>query len=111
MKDSLKTKIEYIFKQYRKHKYYTLFMSDVNVSITSHIDEIGGGKSNSTSDQTANAAIKLADKKQEAREFVNKVEKAVDQLPEIEKRIIQLRYMCKDYDYISDYTIYEVKIP
>src|SRR5690625_3732108 len=111
MKDSLKTKIEYIFKQYRKHKYYTLFMSDVNVSITSHIDEIGGGKSNQTSDQTANAAVKLADKKLEAREYVDKVEQAVEQLPDIEKRIIQLRYMCKDYDYISDYTIYDVRMP
>src|SRR5690625_981354 len=111
MSDKKKKQIEFLFSIYRKHKYYTLFMSDVNVSITSYIDEIGGGKSNQTSDQTANAAVKLADKKQEAKEYIDKVEQAVEQLPDIEKRIIQLRYMCKDYDYISDYTIYEVKIP
>ena|SRR5690625_2552640 len=110
MKDSLKTKIEYIFKQYRKHKYYTLFMSDVNVSITSHIDEIGGGRSNQTSDQTANAAVKLADKKQEAREYVDKVEQAVEQLPDIEKELIQQRYMSRNHDYITDYTVYETKL-
>ena len=86
-------------------------MSDINVSITSKYDDIGGGRSNSISDQTANAAIKLADKKQEAKEFVEKIESAVDQLPDIERDIIKLRYMSRNHNYISDYTIYEVKVP
>ena len=86
-------------------------MSDYNINVTSKIDDVGGGRSNKTSNPTADTAIKLADEKQEALEFVEKVEQAVEQLPDIEKRIIQLRYMCKDYDYISDYTIYEVRVP
>src|SRR5690606_20829872 len=103
--------LELIFDKYRKHKYYTLFMSDINVSITSKYDDIGGGRSNNISDQTANVAIELADKKQEAKEFVECVERAVEQLPDIEKDIIKLRYMSRNHNYISDYTIYEVEIP
>src|SRR5690625_2836338 len=107
----MKETIERIFKQYRKHKYYTLFMSDYNINVTSKIDEVGGGRSNQTSNPTADTAIKLADKKQEALEFVERVEKAVEQLPDIERDLIKYRYMTRDYNYISDYTIYEVKIP
>lgn len=107
----MKQTIERIFSTYRKYKYYTLFMSDYNINTTSKIDEIGGGRSNQTSDQTANAAIKIADKKQEAKEFVEKIERAVEQLPDIERDIIKLRYMSRNHNYINDYTIYEVKIP
>lgn len=86
-------------------------MSDINVSITSKYDDVGGGRSNQTSDKTANAAIKLVDKKAEAKEFVEKVECAVNNLPDIERDIIKLRYMDKNYKYRSDYMIYEIKIP
>ena len=106
----MKETIERIFSTYRKHKYYTLFMSDYNINITSKIDEVGGGRSNQTSDQTADVAIKLADKKQEAKEFVEKVERAVNQLPDIERDLIKYRYMTRDYNYISDYTVYETKL-
>src|SRR5699024_10823307 len=92
------------------HKYYTLFMSDINISITSKIDTVGGGRSNKTSDKTADAAIKLADKKVEAEKYVEIVERAVEQLPEIERELIQYRYMGRDHQYINDYTVYEVKL-
>lgn len=106
----MKQTIERIFSTYRKHKYYTLFMSDYNINITTKIDEVGGGSSNQTSDQTANIAIKLADKKQEVKEFVERVEAAVEQLPKIERDLIKHRYMTRDYNYISDYTVYETKL-
>lgn len=109
--NDIRKDVERIFDKYRKHKYYTLFIDTVNVSVTYQINEIGGGRSNKTSDQTANAAIKLADKKQEAKEFVEKVERAVEQLPDVERDVIKLRYMNKNHNYINDYTIYEVKIP
>src|SRR5690625_1985906 len=108
--NEIRQDIELIFDEYRKHKYYTLFIDTVNVSVTSKIDEIGGGRSNKISDNVANEAIKLADKKQEAREFVEQVEQAVDQLPEIEKELITLRYMSRNHNYISDYTVYEVNM-
>ena len=85
-------------------------MSDYNINITSKIDEVGGGRSNNISDSTADTAIKLADKKQEAEEFVEKVERAVNQLPEIERDLIKHRYMTRNYNYISDYTVYETKL-
>lgn len=103
--------IELIFEQYRKHKYYTLFKTDVNVSVTSNIDRVGGGKSNKISDNVAKEAIKLVEEKAEAKRFVTLVEKAVEQLPDIEKELIQLRYMSNNHDYINDYTVYEVMIP
>src|SRR5690625_3331053 len=106
----MKETIERIFKQYRKHKYYTLFMSDYNINITSKIDDVGGGRSNQTSNPTADTAIKLADKKQEAIEFVSKIEAAVERLPEIERDLIKHRYMTRDYNYISDYTVYDNKL-
>jgi len=106
----MKQTIERIFSTYRKHKYYTLFMSDYNINLTTKIDEVGGGRSNQTSDQTANIAIKLADEKQEALDFVEKVERAVNQLPDIERDLIKYRYMTRDYNYISDYTVYETKL-
>lgn len=107
----IRPEIEKIFDVYRRHKYYTLFKDDINVSITSHIDKIGGGRSNVISDPTANAAIKIADEKQKAKEFVSLVERAVDQLPDIEREVIKQRYMCRNHDYINDYTIYEIKVP
>lgn len=106
----IRPEIEKIFDVYRRHKYYTLFKDDINVSITSHIDKIGGGRSNVISDQTANAAIKRADEKSEAEEYVSYIEFAVDQLPDIEKELIQERYMCRDHHYISDYTVYKIKM-
>lgn len=109
--ENIRPRIEKIFEIYRKHKYYTLFMSDYDTSITSHIDEIGGGKSNLTSDKTADTAIKNADDKLAAKNFVKLIEKAIDQLPEVEKKVIQMRYMTRDFKYISDYTIYEVRLP
>lgn len=108
--DEIRRDIELIFEQYRKHKYYTLFIDTVNVSVTSSIDEIGGGRSNEISDKVGNAAIKLADEKLEARKVVELVEKAVDQLPDIEKELIQLRYMSKNHYYMNDYTVYEFKL-
>lgn len=86
-------------------------MSDIDVSITSKIDEVGGGRSNKTSDKTADAAIKLVDEKAKAERYVDIVERAVEQLPEIERKLIEYRYMTRNHDYISDYTVYEVKYP
>lgn len=109
--NNIRSEVELIFDHYRKHKFYTLFMSDYDTNVTSQIDMIGGGQTNKVSDQTASAAIKLADEKSEAKEFVEKIERAVDQLPDIERDIIKLRYMSKNHNYINDYTIYETEIP
>lgn len=100
--------IEIIFERYRKHKYYTLFKDTYSINVTSQIDDVGGGKSNQTSDKVADAAIKAADEKAEAEKYVFVVEQAVDQLPDVEKEVVELRYMSKNHDYINDYTVYEL---
>ena len=106
----IRAELELVFEKYRQHKYYTLFITDYDVSVTSKIDEVGGGRSNNISDNTADVAIKLVDKKSEAKKYVEKIEKAVEQLPDIERELIEHRYMCKNYHYINDYTVYEVKM-
>lgn len=108
--NEIRQDIELVFETYRKHKYYTLFIDTVNVSVTSKIDDIGGSHSNVISDNVAKEAIKIADKKREAKEFVDHVERAVEQLPDIEKQLIKLRYMSKNHNYINDYTIYEIEM-
>lgn len=106
-----RSEIECIFDQYRTHKFYTLFKQSYETNVTSQIDEIGGGRSNEIGDKVASAAIKAADEQAEAKQFVYLIESAVNQLPEIEKNIIEYRYMSKNHNYISDYTVYEVHIP
>lgn len=108
--NDIRSEIELIFERYRRHKYYTLFLNDYSTSITSSIDTVGGGRSNLTSDKVGDTAVKIADKKKEAQEYVSLIEQAVDRLPEMEKELIKLRYMSRDHDYFSDYTIYEVKM-
>jgi len=105
--NEIRSEIELIFEEYRKHKYYTLFMRDYSTSVTSQIDDIGGGRSNETSDKVGNHVIQELDQKQRAREHVDMIEQAVEQLPDVEKEIIIKRYMTKNHDYISDYTVYE----
>jgi len=106
--NDVRCEIELIFEEYRKHKYYTLFMNDYDTSVTSQIDDIGGGRSNETSDKVGNHVIRALDRKQEAMDYVVMIEQAVERLPDAEREIIKKRYMTKNHDYISDYTVYEV---
>src|SRR5690625_188321 len=106
--NDVRCEIELIFEEYRKHKYYTLFMNDYDTSVTSQIDDIGGGRSNETSDKVGNHVIRALDRKQEAMDYVVMIEQAVERLPDAEREIIKKRYMTKNHDYISDYTVYEI---
>lgn len=105
-KMDIRKQIEDIFKEYRRHKYYTLFMESIEPSITSSIDEIGGGQSNMVGDKVGNAAIKYVDTKEEAKRYVDLIERSVEQLPSIEKELITIRYMSKDYNYMNDFQVY-----
>lgn len=108
--NKIRQEIELIFERYRKHKYYTLFINDYNTNVTSQIDDVGGGKSNLTTNKVANHVVSLLDKKDEARQYVGLIECAVDQLPKIEREVIRKRYMTKNHDYINDYTVYELRM-
>lgn len=108
--NDIRCEIELAFDKYRKHKYYTLFINDYNTSVTSITDDIGGGRTNRTSDKVADHVIKMISKKEEAIEYVDRIERAVEQLPPTEKELIKLRYMSKNYNYISDYTVYEIEM-
>lgn len=70
-------------------------------------EEIGCGQSHNISDQTTSVAIKVADKKQGAREFVRLVEQVVS---DVERGLIQHRYISRNHNYINDYKVYEEKI-
>lgn len=108
--NAIRPEIEKVFDIYRTHKYYTLFKDEVNTPITSHIDKIGGGRSNKISDQTASVAVETIYLKAEAKKIVELVEKAVSQLPDVEQTLIKHRYMSRNHIYINDYMVYQDKM-
>src|SRR5699024_9691424 len=86
--EQIRPRIEKIFEVYRRHKYYTMFMSDYYTNITSQIDEVGGGKTNQTSDKVAQTAIKIAQENKDVINFLELVELAVEQLPKVERVLV-----------------------
>lgn len=96
--------VEAALEKYRIFKYITY--DDKEVSVTSHIDEIGGGKSNLTSDKTADVAIHNADEKERRRQYCERIERAVKRLSKMERFLIEERYMSEEAEYITDYNVY-----
>src|SRR5690625_7891987 len=87
--NDVRCEIELIFEDYRKHKYYTLFMNDYDTSVTSQIDDIGGGRSNETSDKVDNHVIRALDHKQEAMYYVVMIDIAEERITDATREIIK----------------------
>lgn len=64
------------------------------------------GPTNQTSDQTAAASVYNVDKKQERSAFCERVEQAINQLPEKERFLIEKRYTSLDSQYMTDMRMY-----
>lgn len=96
--------VESELERYRLFKYLTF--EGREVSITSHIDEIGGGKSNLTSDQTGSVATWNVEQQQKRSEYCEWVEQAVARLPTTERFLVEERYMSADSEYLTDYNVY-----
>ncbi|GIN38475.1 ArpU family phage packaging/lysis transcriptional regulator [Heyndrickxia oleronia] len=96
--------VESALEKYRLFKYLTI--EEREVSTTSHIDDIGGGRSNSTSDSTGDIAIYNADQQEFRKKYCERIERAVKRLPKMERFLIEERYMVEESEYITDYKVY-----
>lgn len=99
--------VEAALEKYRIFKY--IAFDEKEVSVTSHIDDVGGGRSNQTSDSTADVAISNSDEKERRMKYCERVERAVKRLPRLERFLIEERYMTVDSEYITDYNVYNFK--
>lgn len=96
--------VEGELERYRLFKY--LAFDEREAGTTSHMDDIGGGRSNLTSDQTASIALYNADEQERRRKYCERIERAVRRLPPMERLLIEERYLCNDSEYLTDYNVY-----
>lgn len=96
--------VELALGKYRLSKYLTF--EEREAVTTSQMDDIGGGRSNMTSDQTGSIAIYNVDQQEERRRHCERIERAVKRLPPMERFLIETRYMADDAEYITDYNVY-----
>lgn len=96
--------VERELEMYRLFKYLTF--DEREASTTSHMDDIGGGKSNLTSDQTGTIAIYNVDEQNRRRKYCERVERAVRRLPPMERFLIETRYIADDAEYLTDMKVY-----
>ena len=96
--------VERELERYRIFKYLTF--EEKEAATTSRLDDIGGGMSNLTSDQTGSVAIYNVDEQSERRKYCDRVERAVKRLPPMERFLIESRYMADDAEYLTDMKVY-----
>ncbi|MFM1655567.1 ArpU family phage packaging/lysis transcriptional regulator [Brevibacillus sp. B_LB10_24] len=96
--------VEAALEKYRLYKYLTF--EEREASVTASYEHRDGGRSNQTSDQTAGIAVHNVDEQTARRAYCERVERAVNRLPRMERFLIQERYMGADSEYITDYSIY-----
>ncbi len=96
--------VERELEKYRIFKHLTF--EEKEAATTSHINDIGGGKGNLTSDQTGSVAIYNVDEKSVRRKYCERIERAVKRLPPMERFLIETRYMADDAEYLTDMKVY-----
>lgn len=96
--------VEAELEKYRLYKY--LIFEEREASITGSSEERFHGPTNMTSDQTGSIAIYNADQQRYRRDYCKRVEWAVRRLPNMERFLIEERYMSEDAEYLSDYNVY-----
>lgn len=96
--------VEAALEKYRIYKYLTF--EEREASITASYEERFHGPTNQTSDQTANIAIHNVDAQAARKAYCERIERAVRQLPRMERFLIEKRYMAADAKYITDYHVY-----
>lgn len=89
-----------------KYRFCKSFFVEKEVSITTSYDPRYHGQTNTTTDQTASAAIHNVDDQRKRTAFCKRIDHAVNRLPEKERFLITERYMSAESDYISDMMMY-----
>jgi ArpU family phage transcriptional regulator len=96
--------VEAELEKYRLYKY--LIFEEREASITASSEVRYHEPTNMTSDQTGNIAIYNSDIQRYRRAFCDRLERAVNRLPKMERFLIEERYMCQDGDYLTDFNVY-----
>lgn len=96
--------IEDVFRNYRLYKY--LGFDEREASMTAAYEDRPSGRTNVTSDQTANIAIHNVDQQAYRRSYCERVDLAVNGLPRLEKFLIEERYLTEEAEYITDQAVY-----
>lgn len=96
--------VESALERFRLFKYLTF--EEREASITASTEPRYHGPTNQTSDQTGDIAIHNADLQQQRKSYCERIERAVNRLPKMEKFLIEIRYMTEDSDYLTDYKVY-----
>lgn len=99
--------VEEALSKYRLYKY--LSFEERETSITANYEVSEGGKGNKISDQTSSVAIYNVDQQNFRKQFCERIEKAVNRLPRMERFLIEERYMTNESEYITDYNVYSFK--
>jgi len=99
--------VEAALERYRLYKYLTF--DEREATITASYEAREGGRTNVTSDQTASIAIHNVDEQERRRQYCERIERAVNRLPRMERFLIQERYMSEDAQYITDLNVYSFK--
>lgn len=107
-KHELKKKLESLFDKYRLAKYFSFEGRESR--ITSSYEPREYSPTNVTSDQTAKVASYNVDKQNERKLLVERVEEAVQRLPDRERELLAIRYMGKDSQYLTDQAVYDFKL-
>lgn len=94
------------FKKYRMCKY---LVSVEEASITASYNERFHGPTNTTSDQTAQVALRNVEIQERRRRYCEWIEINVATLPPEERFLIERRYMAQDADYITDQRVYQIE--
>ena len=103
-KKAMRQLVESALAKYRLYKYLSVDVKEARI-----IRNYGPryhGDSNELADQTAQVAICNVDTRAEHEAHCKYIEQIVDGLPEQECFLIRERYMGKDSEYITDYSVY-----
>ncbi|WML42702.1 ArpU family phage packaging/lysis transcriptional regulator [Neobacillus sp. PS3-40] len=96
--------VEKELERYQLYKTTAFFNRETN--ITSSYEPRYHGPTNHTSDQTGNAAVHNADEQDKRAALCERMEKAIERLPEKERLLIEKRYTDNESQYTTNYQIY-----
>lgn len=97
-------KVEEYLERYRLYKYLTFEEREASVTASSEVRY--HGPTYQTGDQTGSIAIYNADQQAYRKQHCERLERAVNRLPPMEKFLMQERYMVEHADYLTDYKVY-----
>lgn len=104
----VKAAVESLLDGYRVYKYF--WTNDHETNITTNLSHTPPSLTNRIVDQTGDMAARNADKEFKREDFISRVEDAVKRLPQLERELIEIRYMDRDSQYLTDYAVYAIKL-